>query len=593
MALTGFSKGLIGLVLATGVFFGIKYGANHMGPSVSAEVPKTVAVAAMTAAPVEHVASAVTQLPLPSKVPAQLTVPQMRAQVMAWNSQMGLMLANGGPVTTVGSLMASEGANLQLIRENDCNKMMSSLTVFANELKTNPQPTKGVHFMVVMGDGGAAFLSGLNSQLSKLGKDYEAEIIAAAGFSNGEDGCYGPGEFKTNPQLLKGEVGIAVLRDGDWNIMLSLLGSNLIKNNPNETTWDNDAFNWIAVDDYIDAAQKFISGKACEERRVVSNGKFTGEKATKCAKVACTWTPGDVMIAHNKGGVIPLLTTKKNINQMPSTIIGIRKWDAANATEITGMIAAIGLAGDQIKSYPSALTKASEISAEVYKEETPVYWEKYFKGVTELDKTGVPIELGGSRVNNLADMVHLFGIAPGSINIYADVYTAFGDIVVQQYPKLVPNYPKAETIINTTYLQAAIAKHPTITEAEIPKYTGAPVANIVSKRNWSINFKTGSADFSPEALVELQKIRRNLVTSDLVVEIHGHTDNTGNPANNVTLSQHRANAVKTWLMTQSTSDFPSERFVVKGHGDTEPVADNGTDAGKAKNRRVVIIQGTN
>ena len=594
MKLTMFTKTLIGLVVAAVFWFGIQYVANNGSSAGKAEVPKTVAVAAMTASAQVVAAPAVALAPLPSKTLAQLTIPQMRMQVMAWNAQMGLMLANGGPTTTAGSLLTTNGANLQLIREDDCGKMQASLLAFATELKKNPQPTNGAHFVIVMGDGSAAFLAGVNPQLAKIGQEYQAEVIGATGFSNGEDKFLGPAAWKENPSLARGGVVVGVLRDGDWNIALKWAGDNGIKNNPDETTYDPDALNWIAANDYIDAAQKFVAG-ACETRKIVHGGKVTTEKQPHvCPSGVVTWTPGDVTAAKNRGVVVSILSTKENIYQMPAAIIGIRKWNTENAAEVSGLLAGIGQAGDQIKSYPAALHAASEVSAVVYKEETAAYWEKYFVGVTEPDKNGVAIELGGSRANNLADMKHLFGLdEPGKTSLYADVYAAFGDIVVQQYPKLVPSYPKAETVINTTYLQMALAKAPITTVAELPKYTGAPITTVTASKEWNITFKTGSAEFTPDATKELNKVRQNLRGSKFIIDLQGHTDNTGNSANNMVLSERRANAVKSWLMSQSLEDFPAYRLSAHGFGDSKPIGDNATESGRSVNRRVTIVQGTN
>jgi outer membrane protein OmpA-like peptidoglycan-associated protein len=67
------------------------------------------------------------------------------------------------------------------------------------------------------------------------------------------------------------------------------------------------------------------------------------------------------------------------------------------------------------------------------------------------------------------------------------------------------------------------------------------------------------------------------------VEIQGHTDNTGNAASNLKLSQKRADAVKAWLVKNGIA---AERMTTKGFGQTEPVGDNKTASGRAKNRRV-------
>lgn len=66
----------------------------------------------------------------------------------------------------------------------------------------------------------------------------------------------------------------------------------------------------------------------------------------------------------------------------------------------------------------------------------------------------------------------------------------------------------------------------------------------------------------------------------------GHTDNVGNPASNMDLSRGRANSVVEYLTSRGIS---KERFqLVDGKGDTQPISDNSTVSGKAKNRRVEI-----
>jgi outer membrane protein OmpA-like peptidoglycan-associated protein len=77
----------------------------------------------------------------------------------------------------------------------------------------------------------------------------------------------------------------------------------------------------------------------------------------------------------------------------------------------------------------------------------------------------------------------------------------------------------------------------------------------------------------------------NLMAADktLKVEVQGHTDNVGNDANNQTLSEARAKSVVTWLTQHGVA---ADRLPAKGYGKTKPVADNGSDEGRAKNRQV-------
>lgn len=584
---------LAGLI-STGVGLKVAHDKGLLSPSDSKSVVPLQA--ALPDAPAVGNASTPASVPavaLPSTTPAVIPGPQVRAKVMAWNSQMGWAFANGGPVVTSGSLMEAHKVNMNIIREDDCGKMQTELISFAKALKSNPQPTDGVHFVAVMGDGSAAFLEGMRPELEKLGPEYMAEVVGSAGYSRGEDKFMGLPEWKQNPKLAKGSLISGYLRDGDWNIALKWAGDNGLLNNPDEKTWDPDALNWLAANDFIDAGNKYIQN-ICEDRAVVNNGKRTGETKHVCVNGVVTWTPGDVNVAKQRGGLVSIASTKEYSNQMPNTIIGIKKWDAANRSTVEGMLAAILEGGDQVKSYPSALHRAAEASAAIYKEETADYWQKYYTGVVESDKTGLQISLGGSMANNLNDELVLYGLVPGSANLFAATYTVFGNIVKQQYPKLVSSYPEVSTILNTSFIQAIAQKANASGKATRPEFTGAPLTNVVSKKQWSINFETGSDKFTPAAINQLYDLKNNLLVTELAIEVHGHTDNTGDVATNQSLSERRALAVKNWLMNQSRSDFPAERFsVVQGHGSSEPLpfVSNNTEEGRAKNRRVTIVLG--
>ena len=517
------------------------------------------------------------------------TLPEVRFYHWAWNAQMGMMLAAGGKQAIAGSIACAHGVNLKLIREDNNDNLQSQLVTFAEALKKgDAQPKDGAHFTAIMGDGSAQFLQGLNEKLAKLGADYTAVIVGSAGYSRGEDKFMGPAAWKQNPQAARGGLVAGVLRDGDWNIALKWLGDNKIPNNPDESTYDPDALNWVNATDYVEAAQKYVSG-FCNE---LKNTK-TGKKEKHCVDAVVTWTPGDVTAAEQKGGIVSIVSTKEYRSQMPNVIIGNKKWMAANRKIVEGMLSAIFEAGDKIKSSDEALRHAAAVSAFVYKEKDAAYWYKYFKPVVQKDKKGVDVELGGSAVNNLADNLQLFGLASGSTNAFAVTYTVFANVVKSQYPSLFPTFAPADQVQDLSYLKN-LSTQGTTTSADLPKFAAdQKVANVVSRRAWDIQFNTGSADFTAQTQGELKALLNELVVaSGTIVEIHGHTDNAGAADANMKLSEDRAFAVKAWLEKQAPSSFPEGRVKVVAHGQTEPVAPNSTPDGRAKNRRVVIVLGT-
>jgi len=533
---------------------------------------------------------------MPSADAGCANLPEVRMLVWAWNAQMGMMFANGGPQAGKGSLMCRENVNFKMIREDDAGKMQENLVTFANELRGgNPNPSKGAHFVAIMGDGGATFLRGVNETLKKLGSEYTAKVVGSAGYSRGEDKLMGPPAWKSNPMAARGGLVSGYLRDGDWNIAQKWLGDNGMCNNPDEKTWDPGCLNWVAANDYIDASEKYVANY-CETRPVVSNGKRTGESKKVCVDGVVTWTPGDVTIAQKRGGLVSVVSTKEYSSQMPHVIIGIDKWMKANRTTVEGMLKAICDGGSQVKSNPQALHKAAEVSATVYHEagSDAAYWEKYYRGTTERDKQGLMVELGGSSVNNLADNQLLFGLVPGSSNLFAATYKVFGDIVVAQYPSLVPNYSPVKEILDTSYIQAIASRSGGNTQAEQPKFSaGEKVQNVVSRKAWHINFLSGRATFTSEAQRELEQLLRDLlVAGGTVVEVHGHTDSAGTAAANMQLSEERAFAVKRWLEQQSPVNFPEGRVRIFSHGQENPIEPNSTAEGRAQNRRVEIVLGT-
>ena len=208
------------------------------------------------------------------------SLPEVRFQVWAWNAQMGMMLATGGKQAVAGSAMCAKGVNLKLIREDNTDNMQAALVAFAEALsKGDANPKDGVHFVGIMGDGGAQFLKGLNDKLVKLGPDYIAQVVGSDGYSRGEDKLMGPAAWKANPQAARGGLVAGVLRDGDWNIALKWLGDNKIPNNPDETTYDPDALNWVNASDYIEAAQKYVSGFCTDMKNIK-----TGQKEKHCVE---------------------------------------------------------------------------------------------------------------------------------------------------------------------------------------------------------------------------------------------------------------------------------------------------------------------
>lgn len=103
-----------------------------------------------------------------------------------------------------------------------------------------------------------------------------------------------------------------------------------------------------------------------------------------------------------------------------------------------------------------------------------------------------------------------------------------------------------------------------------------------------INFDSGKAIIKPESRPVIEQMIQLMKDApDLKVEIQGHTDNTGDANADQVLSQQRAAAV---VKALTTGGVEASRLVAKGYGLSKPVADNATEEGRAKNRRVELVK---
>lgn len=99
-----------------------------------------------------------------------------------------------------------------------------------------------------------------------------------------------------------------------------------------------------------------------------------------------------------------------------------------------------------------------------------------------------------------------------------------------------------------------------------------------------VNFAFNSSELTSTAKSNLEKLAEVLINNpDTNINIYGHTDSKGADDYNKTLSEKRANSVVNYL---SSLGIARNRMIATGLGEAEPIADNSTEEGRAKNRRV-------
>jgi OOP family OmpA-OmpF porin len=135
-----------------------------------------------------------------------------------------------------------------------------------------------------------------------------------------------------------------------------------------------------------------------------------------------------------------------------------------------------------------------------------------------------------------------------------------------------------QTLVTTKDLQQEVAADASAFAKEIAKSGHVAV--------YGIHFDTGKATIQPDSEKTLTQIVQLLKDdSGLKLRVEGYTDNVGAAAANQTLSDARAQAVMSWLVGHGV---PAARLAAKGFGQGNPVADNSTEDGRAKNRRVEL-----
>jgi OmpA-OmpF porin, OOP family len=589
--LTFFSKAIITLLVAGGVGALVYY----LSPGIRTEASRNVDKIELNDKDVNNIITSA-ELPLPETA-ISTTVsskPLVKLAGYAWNAQSGIIVANGGAKTTKGSLMEKNGVNLEIIRQDWLTELRNQQIKFIEEYdKGNNMPKDGVAGIMIMGDGAPYYISSAQQAIDdKYGKGkYQLQVAGAIGMSYGEDKLIGPPSWKMNPQSMKGALVSAVIGDGDWVTTVNYASANGLKINPDPSTYDADAVNFLASanDDYIESAKELIKSQKdgwTVPLDEVKDGKRTGKKVNRKVDGCATWTPGDKTVFDALSGFTDVVSTKEFNNQMPCVIIVLKQWADKNKDVMVNIFKSTYEASNQMKQHDSWKKKAGETVASAFAMENAQYWQDMFKG-TKGEKAGISYNMGGSKVFNLADANQYFGVTDGT-NRYKAVYDQVSKYLKDLNPagfnqnvkRIIP-YDEA---VNTSYLKQI--GNIDVGTADKANYD-AKATSVVASGEWRINFESGRAALKPEGKDVLEQIYNLLIQAeDSKLELVGHTDNTGDKNGNYSLSNARAEAVKSYLISRG---IPAKRFQkVDGKGQDEPVDDNSTEIGKSKNRRVVI-----
>lgn len=199
------------------------------------------------------------------------------------------------------------------------------------------------------------------------------------------------------------------------------------------------------------------------------------------------------------------------------------------------------------------------------------------------------LAIWGSAKNNQALLTHIGTDLGRFSKIPADHDTARRDALqalVSDRDQL-DRYGRTGVPLRLSFgMYRAATLMPVLNEAIASYQAPPPPPAVVTLDSMSL-FDSGRAQLKPgstRAMVgALELIKAH---PDKRILVAGYTDNVGNPESNLKLSIARAGAVRDWLI--EASGMSATRFAIQGYGDTRPIADNETAAGRAKNRRVEI-----
>jgi OmpA-OmpF porin, OOP family len=175
-------------------------------------------------------------------------------------------------------------------------------------------------------------------------------------------------------------------------------------------------------------------------------------------------------------------------------------------------------------------------------------------------------ELGGRKINYTASPsdIHIFKIEKQNTNTW---------VVLTNY---------TDTNYNLHFIEEKPMQQ---------VVTAGQLADAISKQGFAtlyINFDTNKADIKAEDKLALSEVVTMLSKDKtLRISIEGHTDNVGNAAANKSLSERRGQSVMAAL---TAGGIDTKRLQAKGFGSEAPVADNRSEEGKAKNRRVELVK---
>jgi len=294
---------------------------------------------------------------------------------------------------------------------------------------------------------------------------------------------------------------------------------------------------------------------------------------------AVVWSPDDILSVKAVPGSRVLESTRSASNIIADVFFAKRSFVESNRDRLQKLYEGWMRGAGEINTSATARRKAATILAQEFTE----------RG-TALSPDEADEMIGNVRLVTHGDNKNFFGLNNNFKGVTGEkLYSRMANVYYdlgQTGDKFPPtwsaiNYPSlvmSTTLTGEEHFPEKSKEFATVTKADETR-------EAIATKRVSINFRTAEyiLDENAKYIIDKEFVPIANAFSNSRIRIEGNTDSDGSRAGNITLSRRRAQAVADYLIQEY--NMPRNRFVVVGNGPDNPVADNNTAAGKAKNRR--------
>jgi NitT/TauT family transport system substrate-binding protein len=447
----------------------------------------------------------------------------IKVAIVLWGGYAGGIMANGGMAPNKDSVFTKEyGIEVEMLQIDDFEKSRDAFRAGGDK--------GGVDIMWTTVDAYALEYGGLSRLNPKAILQYD--------WSRGGDAIAVDRSIRNVTDLKGKRLACAEATPSHYFGLYVLTQGGL-------TNRDVD---WVFTASAVDAANVFKAGKV---------------------DAAVSWSPDVYVAARERDGGHILASTKEASNLIADVFVARGDFLEQHPEDARRFVAGWLKGVEMVQKSP---------------DRAAVLLQKSLTGVNTLEDAKAMLE--DVKLPNFAENRAFFDPRGSLVNYFTIFQTAQN--IWRKIGKI-SSVNAAQQTVDTRFLEATAEFFPQQAQAAKPdefdfkappKRDAAPILT----KTVSIFFPTGSSvlDENAKAVLETQVVDLAATFGNAYLRISGNTDNAGSRDANMRLSKQRADAVTQFLISKG---FDRDKFEVIGNGPDKPVADNSTDAGRARNRR--------